>query len=293
MNQTEFIKAIKVMPQPEIANKPGVEIMPASLQKHFLSLLMTLAYAVQSRPDIAVYIAALQKESQQATYESARKLNKVLLWAQKNPRSIKYSQLSSYPDTLVLVSDSAFRAREQDGLSMRGLACLRMSRSDLDRQGDMRCHLLHTVSKSQRHVTRSTFASELFAANDSMDYGLIQRLSLHELCFGHLTWEQARQLQERPAEMKVQLALVVDARSVTSSITAPTLKAPAECSTLVAIAWLRQKLQSGELDALYWSDTRIMIADGLTKGSINRRELHQVMAGIWRISVSLILQALK
>lgn len=293
MNQTEFIKAIKVMPQPEIANKPGGEIMPTSLQKHFLSLLMTIAYAVQSRPDIAVYVAALQKESQQATFKSARKLNKVLLWAQKNPRSIKYNQLDSYPDTLVLVSDSAFRAREQDGLSMRGLACLRMSRNDLDKQGDMKCHLLHTVSKSQRHVTRSTFASELFAGNDSMDFGLLQRLSLHEMCFGHITWERARQLQEETAEMKVKLALVVDARSVTASIIAPTLKAPAECSTLVAVAWLRQKLQSGELDALYWSDTRVMIADGLTKGSINRKELHQAMAGIWRISVSLILQTLR
>ena len=176
---------------------------------------------------------------------------------------------------------------------MRGLACLRMSRNDLDKQGDMKCHLLHTVSKSQRHVTRSTFASELFAGNDSMDFGLLQRLSLHEMCFGHITWERARQLQEETAEMKVKLALVVDARSVTASIIAPTLKAPAECSTLVAVAWLRQKLQSGELDALYWSDTRVMIADGLTKGSINRKELHQAMAGIWRISVSLILQTLR
>ena len=196
LNQSDFLKAIKPMSQPEVACKPGTEVMPEHFRKHFLSLLMTIAYAVQSRPDIAVYIAALQKECQQATYESARKLNKVLLWAQKNPKSITYASMSTYPDALVLVSDSAFKARETDGLSMRGLVCLRMQRENLYKTGPVACHLLHTVSKSQRHVTRSTFASELFAANDSMDFGLVQRLSLHELTHGHITWESARILQK-------------------------------------------------------------------------------------------------
>ena len=287
LNQSDFLKAIKPMSQPEVACKPGTEVMPEHFRKHFLSLLMTIAYAVQSRPDIAVYIAALQKECQQATYESARKLNKVLLWAQKNPKSITYASMSTYPDALVLVSDSAFKARETDGLSMRGLVCLRMQRENLYKTGPVACHLLHTVSKSQRHVTRSTFASELFAANDSMDFGLVQRLSLHELTHGHITWESARILQEEPWKFSSKLILVVDAKSVTAAVTSPTLKAPAECSTLVAIAWVRQKLHKGELSALFWSDTRAMIADGLTKGSINRKEIHEAMKGLWNLMVEL------
>ena len=50
-----------------------------------------------SRPDIAVYIAALQKESQEATFESARRLNKVLLWAQKHPVHVYYKAMHKYP----------------------------------------------------------------------------------------------------------------------------------------------------------------------------------------------------
>ena len=203
LDQTAFLAAIKPMSQPEVMTGQGDTQMPEALQRHFSSLLMTVAYAVQSRPDIAVYIAALQKESKTATFSAARRLNKVLLWAQKNPKKITYHQLDEYPDCLALVSDSAFKAREDDGLSMRGMVALRTASKSLLEVGSLKCHLLHTVSKTQRHVTRSTFASELFAATNSMDYGLVQILSLEELLVGSLTWESAREMQQNdPSKMK-------------------------------------------------------------------------------------------
>lgn len=291
LDQTSFLAAIKPMSQPEVMTGQSENQMPESLQRHFLSLLMTVAYAVQSRPDIAVYIAALQKESKTATFAAARRLNKVLLWAQKNPKKITYHQLDEYPDCLALVSDSAFKAREDDGLSMRGMIALRTTSRLLLETGNLKCHLLHTVSKTQRHVTRSTFASELFAATDSMDYGLIQILSLEELLVGSLTWEHARELQQNdPNKMNTKMALIVDARSVTLAITAPVLKAPAENSALVSVAWLRNHLRNRVLDFLLWADTRVMISDGLTKGSINRESIHAVMDGIWNIHTPLILE---
>ena len=289
LDQTLFLQAIKPMSQPEVLTSPGENQMPETLQRHFLSLLMTIAYAVQSRPDIAVYIAALQKESKTATFAAARRLNKVLLWAQKNPKKITYRQLSSYPDCLALVSDSAFKAREDSGLSMRGMIAIRVDSRLLLKTGKLQCHLLHTVSKTQRHVTRSTFASELFAATDSMDYGLVQILSLEELLVGNLNWEQARVMQQsNPEKMHTKLALIVDARSVTLAITAPVLKAPAENSALVSVAWLRDHLRNRVIDFLLWADTRVMISDGLTKGSINRESIHDVMNGEWNIHTPLI-----
>ena len=284
LDQTHFISVIKPMHQSEIAGKPGHERMPESLRRHFLSLLMTIAYAVQSRPDIAVYIAALQKESQEATFESARRLNKVLLWAQKHPVHVYYKAMHKYPDCLVLVSDSAFKAREQDGLSMRGMVALRMHSEDLNKLGNAPCHMVHTISKTQRHVTRSTFASELFAATDAVDFGLTQVLSLIELTSGPMTWESAYRLQEETnAALPVSLILVLDARAVTSALIAPTLKAPAENSALVSVAWLREQMKSGKLSKLYWSDTRVMVADGLTKGAISREEIQSLMRGLWRL----------
>ena len=291
LDQTSFLAAIKPMSQPEVMTGQSENQMPESLQRHFLSLLMTVAYAVQSRPDIAVYIAALQKESKTATFAAARRLNKVLLWAQKNPKKITYHQLEEYPDCLALVSDSAFKAREDDGLSMRGMIALRTTSRLLLETGNLKCHLLHTVSKTQRHVTRSTFASELFAATDSMDYGLIQILSIEELLVGSLTWEHARELQQNnPNKINTKMALIVDARSVTLAITAPVLKAPAENSALVSVAWLRNHLRNRVLDFLLWADTRVMISDGLTKGSINREGIHAVMDGSWNIHTPLILE---
>ena len=286
LDQNAFIASIKPMAQQEVVTSPGHEKLPEGLRRHFLSLLMTLAYAVQSRPDIAVYIAALQKESQVATFEAARRLNKVLLWAQKHPVKLKYPKLERYPDCLVLVSDSAFKAREQDGLSMRGMVALRMCKEDLTKSGPVRCHVLQCVSKTQRHVTRSTFASELFAATDALDFGLVQVLSLEELTRGPLSWAQAKALQEGPG-FETEMALVVDAKSVTAAAIAPVLKAPAENSALVSVAWLREQLRRKILSSLFWSDTRIMIADGLTKGAIPRQALHELMRGHWDLAVRL------
>lgn len=288
IDQSKFIGSIKPMSQQEVATKPGTEKMPEEMRRHFLSLLMTIAYAVQTRPDIAVYVAALQKESQVATYEAARRLNKVLQWAQKHPQEIKYKKLQKYPNCLMLISDSAFKAREQDGLSMRGMLAIRVAFEDLTKEGPVECHLLHAQSKTQRHVTRSTFASELFAANDALDYGLMQILSLEELTRGPMTWVQARSLQtDEKVSLKTLMALAIDAKSVTAATISPVLRAPAENSALVSVAWLREQLKREALNALFWSDTRTMSADGLTKGSIHRQGLHDVMGGVWILSVKL------
>lgn len=289
--QNKFLGSIKPMLQQEISTKQGNEKMPEDMRRHFLSLLMTIAYAVQTRPDIAVYIAALQKESQEATYEAARRLNKVLLWAQKHPQKITYRKLRKYPNCLMLISDSAFKAREQDGLSMRGMLAIRVSFEDLTKEGPIECHLLHAQSKTQRHVTRSTFASELFAATDALDYGLLQTLSLEELVRGPITWTEARDLQTgNESKLETMLALAIDAKSVTAAAISPVLRAPAENSALVSVAWLREQLKRKALNALFWSDTRTMAADGLTKGSINRQGLHEIMEGRWTLSIKLELQ---
>ena len=293
LDQNAFVNVIKPMSQPEVQSMPGMEKLPEQLRRHFLSLLMTIAYAVQSRPDIAVFIAALQKECSAATFDAARRLNKVLLWTQKHPSHVRYRKLDPPPDTLALISDSAFKAREQDGLSMRGLMCIRVNQRKLENGGQVECHLLHTVSKTQRHVTRSTFASELFAANDSVDTGLIQIVSLEELKTGPMTWDKLQGIREGPASLQTNLDLVVDAKSVTAAAISPILRAPAESSALVAVAWLRERMQRKDLTHLYWCDTRCMAADGLTKGSIRRDAIQSIMNGIWRINPRLEEQKLR
>ena len=89
------------------------------------------------------------------------------------------------------------------------------------------------------------------------------------------------------------LGLVVDARSVTSAVTASTVKIPAEPSLLLHVNWLRQLLVRKRLGSLWWADTRSMIADGMTKGSVSRDLIAAVMSGLLEIFQSYELQSIQ
>ena len=67
--------------------------------------------------------------------------------------------------------------------------------------------------------------------------------------------------------------------SVFAAVTAVQIKVPAESSLLSHIQFLRELLDNNVIEALAWSDTRDMLADGLTKGSVDRTALLDAMAG--------------
>ena len=47
---------------------------------------------------------------------------------------------------------------------------------------------------------------------------------------------------------------------------------------------MREHLEAGHLSRLWWFDTRAMLPDGLTKGSVDREALVSVCEqGVWRI----------
>ena len=75
------------------------------------------------------------------------------------------------------------------------------------------------------------------------------------------------------------MALYLDAKSVYAAVTATFTKQPAEKSLLSHVQYLRELLDKDIIQGLVWLDTRDMGADGLTKGSVSRDALHQLMAG--------------
>ena len=82
----------------------------------------------------------------------------------------------------------------------------------------------------------------------------------------------------------VKVLLVVDALSVFAAVTALSPKTPAEKGLLVHLRWLREQLELRRCAAIIWIDTRDMLADALTKGSVDRAELHHTMEkGVWVI----------
>ena len=68
-----------------------------------------------------------------------------------------------------------------------------------------------------------------------------------------------------------------------AAVTATFVKTPADNGVLVHCLYLRELLDMGILKALIWQDTRDMVADGLTKGSVDRTQLHDAMNGIVRV----------
>ena len=80
------------------------------------------------------------------------------------------------------------------------------------------------------------------------------------------------------------MILAPDAMNVFAATIAEHLRQPAEKNLYVHVLWLQELLDRGVVSQLMWTDTRCMCADGLTKGSIDREGLHEVMRGLWRIT---------
>eukprot|EP00969_Alexandrium_andersonii_P077927 3437109-Alexandrium_andersonii.AAC.1 len=71
--------------------------------------------------------------------------------------------------------------------------------------------------------------------------------------------------------------------SVFAACTAGFVKIPADNGMLAHVQYLRELLDQRTLKALIWTDTRDMIADGATKGAVDRELLHLAMQGCCKI----------
>ena len=74
------------------------------------------------------------------------------------------------------------------------------------------------------------------------------------------------------------LEAAIDARRLFSAVEAKETKVPSECSLLSSIQCVRELIDEKRLRRLYWIDTRDMLPDGLTKGSIDRLALLDIIS---------------
>ena len=76
-----------------------------------------------------------------------------------------------------------------------------------------------------------------------------------------------------------------EAKSVFDAVRASDVGDPAESSLKLHVVALRDKLERGILRRFWWAGTRDMLADGLTKGGVNRDALVSASEqGICRVS---------
>ena len=77
---------------------------------------------------------------------------------------------------------------------------------------------------------------------------------------------------------------VIDAQSVFDAIAVTDVCTPTEQSLKLALVSIRHRMEVGIIKRLWWCDTREMLADALTKGSVNRSMLQQaMMKGVVRL----------
>ncbi len=294
LDQTEYLSALKPIVHAELVGANAATTVGEELQQLYMSLLGAAAFCLLTRIDVAIFLVALQRRTQSAQVIHVKRLNAVVRWMQRHPKKLCYRTQPAGPSWLKCISDSAFKKETDSGHAVKGAIFLRTASSSSKPIAATTepyavwlpsevAHILDFFSKTQRHVTRSTFSSELFAACDTVDHGLLLATILHQVTTGAVTINEARHLRERGG-WAIRIILAVDAYSVYSAVTAQMVKTPAEQSLLAHLQYLRELLDEGILEYLSWLDTRDMASDGLTKGSVERTQLHQLMDGLLCVS---------
>ena len=279
MDQTEYIKGVKTISHPDISSKGAEELCCTELHHMFWSILGAIAFATLTRVDILVFVSALQRFSHAPKIIHVKRLNAVVRWAQRNPKRLLYRRFKSLVSHLRQYGDAAFKKEDDSGHSMRGALYIRCNGNQWSEfQVTTVGHLIHFSGNRQRRVVRATFSAELMNACDTQDTCFLIAQAMHEMVTGDTSAACARNNRDNGG-YKVPMVLLIDAMSVYAAITATFVKTPAESGVLCHLLFLRELLDKGILEALGWCDTRDMLADGMTKGAVDRDALHNVMEG--------------
>ena len=130
-------------------------------------------------------------------------------------------------------------------------------------------------------MRRSAYAAKLLSAASATDSVLPLVVTLHGVRTGPLGTEQLKLIRDQGwnKETFTRISIVLDAKSVHESLKATMFKAPSENSLSGHVLWMRETHDKGLVDNIIGADARDMYADGLTKGSVPRDSLNEVMSG--------------
>ena len=242
----------------------------------YQSLLGGVAWMAMTRVDVVVYIQSLQRHAHAPRVVDLKRLNTVARFIRKKRVGLWYANIRG-PTKLMCFSDAAFKAlvEESSGLALRGCAILLTADDQPEKPDSLSgaCHLVDHACRRQRRVVRSTFSAELNGEVDSVEGVLLLQVAYHQLLCG--TDDNATALAKAldAGQLTPPVDVSTDARAVYDAISATDVCEPAESSLKLHLISIRDMLRRGMLRRLFWLDTRDMLADGLTKGGVNRTAL--------------------
>ena len=280
LSQENYVKELRPIAEAELKLLSSDESVSELVKSQYMSLLGGLAWVVQTRPDIAVFISALQRRLQRPRVQDVLNLNRVLKYVKLKPIVLTYKPVRQ-PWSLIAISDSAYKGEEQDSLAVRS-GILALTNKDGIRQGVNNLQLIEFVSKKQTRVCRSTFGAELHSCLDLLGLAVLVNSTMTELLHGPQSASSlARSLDE--GTNALFLDMVIDHRGLLDAAASDENKST-DSAVLLHLLKLREDLKT-KIRTLFWVDTRSMVADALNKGTIDRSQLHELCTeGTWTIS---------
>ena len=141
----------------------------------FRLLLGATAWLTQTMLPTCIYVAFLQKQTENPTGDNCKKSNRLLRWIKSNLTQIRirfHELVSSL--RLASVSDSTFETQKYEDLVMRGdIVILMNARTDLPADIPWECVVLNWFSKKHTHVVISTVAVETHGVLDSASLAIL------------------------------------------------------------------------------------------------------------------------
>ena len=77
----------------------------------------------------------------------------------------------------------------------------------------------------------------------------------------------------KKGKLPIKIQAITDCRSLFDALKAEETQIPSEQSLILLLLQLKESLRTSTLQSIVWCDTRDMVADGLNKGVIARRDL--------------------
>jgi hypothetical protein len=280
-HQTPYVMELREIPLPAHAAKRAEELSSVDLGKLTHSLLGALTWVTQSRPEILVFVGLGQRNTKKFKMKHAILMNLCLQWIQQHPSGMLYKQ-HKRQTAIYCIADSAFRAEDPDCLALRAdlIGSCEYGPENSEIGGIM--HTFITTSKKQTRVVRNTFAAELGAMCDSVSTAIIVAGIWHEIDTGISSAAALASLAETQGFSR-KIIVFTDSESVFKAVTAIEVKLPLERHLAYSVMKVREWLDRGVLQEIIWIDTRDMVCDSLTKGSIDRTDLMRTLnEGVWR-----------
>ena len=118
VNQEHYVSELAFINEEGCKSRP-TELVDETLKSQYLSLSGGVAWVVQTRPDIAIFVSTLQLRKLQAPCgKDVMNLSRVLAYVKRRPLKFTYHKLRN-PWRIFVISDSSFRGEEDDALAMR------------------------------------------------------------------------------------------------------------------------------------------------------------------------------